>query len=107
MNRIVVLKMMQINQQAPPNPKDGAFIQIKHVKFVTLYNAVLDTYGIFKTDSDWSHYYWSPPEEYIYPQIQWEKLWKEMDLCTFGYPRNYLFSETANGPEIHFNEARL
>ena len=49
------LKLM-VNHQTPPDPKDGAFIQIKHVKFVTLYNAILDTYGIFKTDSDWSQY---------------------------------------------------
>ncbi len=105
MNRIMNLKL--IGQQNPPDPKDGAFIQIKHVKFVTLYNAILDTYGIFKTDSDWSHYYWTPPSKYIHQEIQWEKIWTEMDLCRFGYRRNYTFSETANGPEIHFHEACL
>ena len=45
------LKVVTFN---PPNPKDGAYIQLKSVQFVTLYNCVIDTYGIYKVDKDCS-----------------------------------------------------
>ena len=91
----------------PPNPKDGAYIQLKNVQFVTLYNGILDTYGIYKVDKDWSDIYWTPPEEYIYPRIDWESIWTEMDTCNHGYQRNYVYSESINGPEMYFSTARL
>ena len=86
----------------PFNPKNGAFIKHNYTNIVTLYNSVIDTYGIFKTDKDWSHHYWEPPKSYIYPEIQWEEIWKEMDYCSFGYYRIYTFCETIHGPEINF-----
>jgi len=86
----------------PPNPKDGAYIELKNVKFVTMYNCILDTYGIYKVEKEWSGVYWSPPKSYIYPKIEWENIWKEMDYCTHGVMRNYIYSESINGPEIYF-----
>ena len=103
MNRLLnIQNNLSKNIIIPINPRNGAFIQHKNSKFVTIYNSIIDTYGIFKVNDDWSHYYWVPPQSYIYPEIQWENIWKEMDYCSFGYYRNYLFSETINGPEIKF-----
>ena len=31
----------------------------------------------------------------------WENIWKEMDYCNNGYLRNYVYSESVNGPEIY------
>jgi len=91
----------------PLNPKNGAFIQYKTYNFVTFYNSMLDTYGIYKVDRDWSETFWCPPETYISPTIDWEKIWKEMDYCNYGYLRNYTYSESINGPEIYFNTPKL
>tara|TARA_B100000902_G_C27131929_1_gene824059 strand:+ start:201 stop:506 length:306 start_codon:yes stop_codon:yes gene_type:complete len=91
----------------PPDPKNGAYIELKNIKFVTLYNSIIDTYGIYKVEKDWSDIYWSPPYSYIYPTIEWEKIWKEMDYCYHGYIRNYTYSESINGPEIHFTKSKL
>ena len=91
----------------PINPKKGAFFEHKGEYFVTLYNCVIDTYGIYKVDKDWSHYYWVPPDSYIYPTIQWELIWKEMDYCLHDYLRSYFYSETENGPEIQFYQNKL
>ncbi len=98
------LKVITFN---PPNPKDGAYIQLKSVQFVTLYNCVLDTYGIYKVNKDWSDIYWTPPDPYIHPSINWESIWKEMDYCNHGYMRKYIYSESINGPEIHFISSKL
>ncbi|MBI52192.1 MAG: hypothetical protein CL779_03120 [Chloroflexi bacterium] len=94
------LKIITFN---PPNPKEGAYINYRTVHFVTLYNSILDTYGIFKVDKDWSDVYWTPPCSYIHPVIDWENIWKEMDYCNMGYIREYIYSETINGPEIFFS----
>ena len=75
----------------PPNPKDGAYIKLKYMQFVTLYNCVIDTYGIYKVDKDWSDIYWTPPESLIHPNIDWESIWKEMDYCNHGYIRKYIY----------------
>jgi len=91
----------------PPNPKEGAYIENKSCRFVTLYNSILDTYGIFKVNKDWTEIFWTPPEAYIYPTIDWENIWKEMDYCNKGRIRNYIYSETINGPEIYFINSRL
>ena len=108
MNRVINLQQnLPINFIVPFSPKNGAFIRHNNDRFVTLYNSVIDTYGIFKTNKDWSHYYWVPPESYTYPDIQWLEIWKEMDHCSFGYHRKYLFSETIHGPEIHFYDFKL
>ena len=108
MNRVINLQHnLPINFISPLNPKNGAFIKHKQTNFVTLYNALLDTYGIFKTNKDWSHYYWEPPKSYIHPDIQWLEIWKEMDYCSFGYHREYIFNETIHGPEIHFIDHKL
>ena len=104
MNRVLNLQNMIVKARYNPlNPKDGAFINHKNTTFVTLYNSILDTYGIFKVDKDWSDYYWVPPDSYVYPTVQWEEIWKEMDYCSKGYYRDYIYSETINGPEIYFN----
>tara|TARA_B100000963_G_C22433597_1_gene583263 strand:- start:504 stop:824 length:321 start_codon:yes stop_codon:yes gene_type:complete len=92
---------------SPKNPKDGVFIEYQGEYFVSLYNCIIDTYGIYKVDQNWSHYYWCPPESYISPIIQWELIWKEMDYCLYGFIRKYLYSETKYGPEIHFVSSRL
>ena len=94
-------------QIVPLNPKNGAFIRHKNYNFVTLYNCVIDTYGIYKVDEDWSHYYWTPPESYIFPKINWELIWKEMDYCSYGYMRRYSYSESIIGPEIQFHYSKL
>ena len=91
----------------PPNPKDGAYIKMKSVQFVTLYNSLIDTYGIYKVDKGWSDIYWTPPERYIFPRIDWENIWKEMDYCNYGYHRKYIYSESINGPEIYFISSKL
>jgi len=91
----------------PLNPRNGAYIQFKTYKFVTLYNAMLDTFGIYKVYKDWSNSYWTPPDSYIYPTIDWEKIWKEMDYCNHGYLRVYNYSESINGPEIDFTASKL
>ena len=98
---------LSISIVTPPNPKDGAYIKLKSVQFVTLYNCIIDTYGIFKVDKDWSSIYWTPPESYIHPNIDWENIWKEMDYCNYGYYRKYIYSESANGPEILFPNSKL
>ena len=98
---------LTVNILNPPNPKDGSYIQLKSVRFVTLYNCILDTYGIYKEDKDWSNIYWTPPESYIHPNIHWENIWKEIDYCNFGYYRKYIYSESINGPEIHFPSSKL
>lgn len=89
------------------NPRDGAFIRYKDKYYVTLYNCIIDTYGIYIVDKDWSHYYWTPPESYIHPEINWEQIWKEMDYCNHGHLRNYAYSETITGPEIQFYNFKL
>ena len=94
-------------QILPLNPKNGAYIHYKNYNFVTLYNCVIDTYGIYKVEQDWSHYYWTPPESYIHPIINWELIWKEMDYCNYGRIRNYFYSETKYGPEISFYNSKL
>jgi len=104
MEKMTNLKVITFN---PPNPKDGAYIKLRSVQFVTLYNCVLDTYGIYKVDKDWSDIYWTPPELYIHPRIDWENIWKEMDYCNNGYLRNYVYSESVNGPEIYFHSSKL
>ena len=98
---------LAINTFNPPNPKDGAYIRLKSIQFVTLYNCIIDTYGIYKVHKDWSNIYWTPPTSYIHPNIDWENIWKEMDYCTFGYYRKYIYSETINGPEIIFLSSKL
>jgi hypothetical protein len=98
---------MKVISFVPPNPKDGAYIELKNVRFVTIYNSILDTYGIFKVDKDWSNFYWVPPESYIHPHINWESIWKEMDYCCHGFQRNYIYSESVNGPEIYFPQSKL
>ena len=104
MEKMTNIKVVTFN---PPNPKDGAYIKLRSVQFVTLYNCVLDTYGIYKVDKDWSDIYWTPPESYIHPRIDWENIWKEMDYCNNGYQRNYVYSESVNGPEIYFHSSKL
>lgn len=106
MNQIKMnqIKIITFN---PPNPKDGAYIILKNIQFVTLYNSILDTYGIYKVEKDWSDIYWTPPEEYIYPTIDWERIWTEMDFCNHGFNRYYVYSESINGPEIYFTTSRL
>ena len=97
-----------INQRSDPkDPKNGVYIEHEQDKFVTFYNSVLDTYGVYKVDKDWSFMYWTPPEKYIYPEIDWESIWKEMDYCNKGYFRQYLYSETMYGPEISFYNFKL
>ena len=91
----------------PPNPKNGAYIKIKRCQFVTLYNSILDTYGVYTVDKDWSDIYWTPSEEYTHPFIDWESIWSEMDFCNYGYKRNYEYSISINGPEIKFSSSRL
>lgn len=91
----------------PRNPKDGVYIEYKNTKFVTLYNCIIDTYGIYKVKRDYSDIYWNPPEEYVYPEINWEKIWNEMDYCLYGIRRNYEYSISVNGPEIHFYNFKL
>ena len=98
------LRMITFN---PPNPKEGAYIQRGHNRFVTIYNSIIDTYGIYKVEEDWSGLFWTPPKTYIYPTIDWESIWKEMDYCSRGYMRTYFYSESQNGPEIHFTNAKL
>ena len=80
MNKIISNEMQLCQSLIPINPKEGAFIKYKDENYVTIYNAIIDTYGIFKVDKDWSHYYWTPPQEYIYPNINWELIWKEIDF---------------------------
>ena len=104
MEKMTNIKVVTFN---PPNPKDGAYIKLRSVQFVTLYNCVLDTYGIYKVDKDWSDIYWTPPESYINPRIDWENIWKEMDYYNNGYQRNYVYSESVNGPEIYFHSSKL
>ena len=53
MNRVINLQQnLPINFIVPFSPKNGAFIKHKQINFITLYNSVIDTYGIFKTDKD-------------------------------------------------------
>ena len=102
------MSFITINQRSDPkDPKNGVYIDHGYEKFVTIYNSVLDTYGIYKVDKDWSFMYWTPPKEYIYPEIDWEKIWKEMDYCNYGRKRNYFYSETKYGPEISFYNSKL
>ena len=89
------------------NPKDGAFIQYKNTRFVTIYNSIIDSYGIYIVQNNFSDLYWNPPTEYIYPKINWEKIWKEMDYCMYGKLRHYQFSISINGPEIQFYNYKL
>tara|TARA_B100000427_G_scaffold325724_1_gene333085 strand:+ start:2929 stop:3234 length:306 start_codon:yes stop_codon:yes gene_type:complete len=96
-----------VNHERPPSPKNGAYIESKDDRFVTLYNSVLDTYGVYKVEEDWSFMYWTPPEKYIHPEIDWESIWKEMDYCIKGHFREYLYSETKYGPEISFYKFKL
>ena len=37
----------------PINPKKGTYFEYKGESFVTLYNCIIDTYGIYKVDEDW------------------------------------------------------
>ena len=96
-----------IEDTVPFNPKNGVYIQYKNTKFVTIYNCIIDTYGIYIVNKDFSDIYWKPPDTYIYPDINWEKIWKEMDYCLHGYFRNYEYSITINGPEINFINSKL
>ena len=91
----------------PLNPSNGAYIHFKTHRFVTLYNAMLDTFGIYKVEKDWSDVYWTPPDAHIYPEIDWEKIWKEMDYCNHGYLRTYDYSVSINGPEMCFYRSRM
>ena len=91
----------------PSNPRNGTYVEHKNSKFVTLYNSIIDTYGIYKVNKDYSNIFWTPPYKYIYPVIDWEKIWKEMDYCFNGYIRPYVYSVTINGPEIHFANSKL
>ena len=91
----------------PLNPRNGTYIEHKNSKFVTLYNSIIDTYGIYIVNKDYSNIYWTPPDKYIYPEIDWEKIWKEMDYCLNGYIRPYEYSITINGPEIHFANSKF
>ena len=101
------MNLLPETTSTPFNPCKGAYIHFKTHRFVTLYNSMLDTFGIYKVEKDWSDVYWTPPESYIYPTINWEKIWKEMDYCNHGYMRKYIFSESMNGPEIHFISSKL
>ena len=99
--------LASLNISYPIDPKNGAFIQKRNVKFMTLYNAILDTYGIYKVDKDWGFMFWEPPDHYVYPEIDWESIWIEMDYSLHGYKRNYQYSITINGPEIYFHTPKL
>ena len=44
----------------PMNPKNGAYFEYKNTKFVTLYNSIIDSYGIYIVDKDYYDIYWSP-----------------------------------------------
>ena len=40
-----------VNQKhEPKDPKNGVYIEHEQDKFVTFYNSVLDTYGVYKVD---------------------------------------------------------
>ena len=102
------MNFLIVNQDTEPkDPCNGAYIEYKNSKFVTIYNHILDTYGIYTVNKDWSFMFWTPPEEYIHPIIDWENIWKEMDYCNHGYKRMYLYSESMNGPEISFYKNKL
>ncbi len=105
MNKIISNEMQLCQSLIPINPKEGAFIKYKDENYVTIYNAIVDTYGIFKVQGDWSHYYWTPPQEYIYPNINWELIWKEMDYCNYGYYRKYIYNK--KGPDIIYLNFKL
>lgn len=96
-----------LDLNVPMNPKNGAYFEYKNTKFVSLYNGIIDSYGIYIVDKDYYDIYWSPLKEYIYPEINWELIWKEMDYCLYGYMRNYEFSISINGPEIKFINPKL
>ena len=101
------MNLLPETTSAPLNPCNGAYIQFKTHRFVTLYNSMLDTFGIYKVEKDWSDVYWTPPDAYIYPNINWEKIWKEMDYCNHGYLREYDYSVSIAGPEMCFYRSRM
>tara|TARA_Y100001935_G_C17252956_1_gene482028 strand:+ start:93 stop:479 length:387 start_codon:yes stop_codon:yes gene_type:complete len=103
----LLVNTLELDIEYPKNPKDGVYIEHKNNRFVTLYNCVIDNYGIYKVREDYSNMYWNPPEKYIYPEINWEEIWKEMDYCLYGYMRSYEYSISGNGPEIHFYNFKL
>jgi hypothetical protein len=53
-----------------------------------------------------------PPEHWLIPVIQWDKIWREMDEIQYGYKRDYVYVaegdelctgiRTIMGPAIHF-----
>jgi hypothetical protein len=99
--------IMPSNPTSIPNPKNGAFIKHNDIQFVTLYNHILDTYGIYIVNDNWSNIYWCPPSSYIFPSIDWDKIWIEMDYSIYGYYRPFIYSLSINGPEICFNNSKL
>ena len=96
-----------LDLQNPVNPKDGVYFEYENTKFVSLYNTIIDSYGIYIVNKDYSNIYWRPPDNYIYPEIKWDLIWTEMDYCQYGFIRNYKFSISKNGPEIKFYNYKL
>jgi len=54
-----------------------------------------------------------PPEHWLTPVVQWEKIWTEMDTIEYGYKRDYVYvpegelcpeSSSIMGPAIYFFE---
>ena len=48
------MNLLPETTSTPRNPCNGAYIQFKTHRFVTLNNAMLDTFGIYKVEKDWS-----------------------------------------------------
>ena len=84
--------------------------------YITYYHQASDTYRItssedyYGTPVNYSRIMWCPPKYWIYPVIQWDKIWAELDLERCGVHRSYEFRKGLPGrenPRIQFHGPSL